>query len=164
MTDPAPELSRPVAVDRAQAGLSMEVIASAEECAAIAARMGLPAIERLACRFVTRWDAGDAVAAEGRLAARVVQTCVVTLENFPADIEEDFRVRFVPAGTESEELDLDADDEIPFEGATIDLGAATAEQLALALDPFPRKPGVEPELPPEEASGPFAALARLRRE
>ena len=37
-------------------------------------------------------------------------------------------------------------------GATIDLGEATVEQLALALDPFPRKPGIA--LPEEAAEAP----------
>jgi len=39
------------------------------------------------------------------------------------------------------------------------------EQLALALDPYPRKPGAA--LPVElldEPTGPFAALARLTRK
>jgi hypothetical protein len=46
----------------------------------------------------------------------------------------------------------------------IDLGEATTEQLALALDPFPRKPGAE--IPPEAKEapeGPFAALGRIRK-
>jgi hypothetical protein len=56
-----------------------------------------------------------------------------------------------------------------------DLGEAVAEQLALALDPYPRAPGAE--LPAEAAeagseegeatapgpAAPFAALAGLRR-
>ncbi|MGI4747246.1 MAG: DUF177 domain-containing protein, partial [Janthinobacterium lividum] len=132
------------------------------------------------------------------LAARLTRTCVVTLEEFPVVVAEQFMVRFVPAEPGDEqadvELDLDADDDVPYDGTTIDLGEAAIEQLALALDPYPRKPGAErpPGVvrgdPPtgegtdrwsddpdaevtaedgnEEAARPhpFAALARLRRE
>jgi uncharacterized metal-binding protein YceD (DUF177 family) len=89
---------------------------------------------------------------------------VVTLEPFATEVAEEFSVRFVPEDQLSEELDIEAEDEIPYAGATIDLGEATAEQLALALDPFPRRPGVE-FLEDEEAAddGPFAALARRPR-
>jgi hypothetical protein len=86
----------------------------------------------------------------------------VSLDAFDADIAEIFSVRFVPAGTESDDLDLDAQDEIGYEGGLLDLGEAASEQLALALDPFPRKPGAE--LSPDataEGSGAFAALAKL---
>jgi hypothetical protein len=55
-------------------------------------------------------------------------------------------------------------DEIPTgPGAVADLGEALAEQLALALDPYPRAP--DAALPPEaeEApASPFARLAALR--
>ena len=63
---------------------------------------------------------------------------------------------------ESDELDLEAEDEIPYEGTSIDLGEAASEQLALALDPFPRKPGAElPGSVGPHESGAFAALAKL---
>jgi len=44
-----------------------------------------------------------------------------------------------------------------------------AEFLALALDPYPRKPGVEfespqPEAEPDEKASPFAALAKLKEK
>ncbi len=85
----------------------------------------------------------------------------MTLESFDALILETFRVLFIRAGTETEDLDPEADDEIPYEDDVIDLGEASVEQLALALDPYPRKPGAE--LPADVSGGPlspFAALAR----
>ena len=86
-------------------------------------------------------------ACAGGAAGRITQTCVVSLDDFDAPIEEVFQVRFVPAGEESDDIDPDSDDEIPFEGNQIDLGEATAEQLGLALDPYPRMEGVEmPEI------------------
>ncbi len=94
----------------------------------------------------------------------MVQVCVVTLDEFAQPVQERFTVLFVPAGTETEDDDPEAPDQIPYEGV-IDLGEAAAEQLALALDPYPRRPDA-PELADEhgDAGGPFAALAALRRE
>jgi hypothetical protein len=46
----------------------------------------------------------------------------------------------------------------------IDLGALTAEFLALGLDPYPRKPGVDFDYrdPADEKDSPFAALNKLK--
>jgi len=71
----------------------------------------------------------------------------------------------VPDGTQEEEGDPESDDEIPYLGASIDLGEATVEQLALTLDPYPRKPDAvlpEEELP-DAVVHPFAALAACRK-
>jgi uncharacterized metal-binding protein YceD (DUF177 family) len=101
----------------------------------------------------------------GHLTAVVVRTCVVSLDEFEAKVEERFKIRFVPSGQETDDDDPESIDEIPYEGRLIDIGEAVAEQLGLALDPYPRKPGAE--LPSElgaEDSGPFAALAKLKKK
>lgn len=158
-----PELHRPVSIDRIGAqGLDLEIAANAEERAALAARMQVPAIAELHCQFQVR-RIGGVVAAEGHLRARLTQVCVVTLDEFEHRVSEDFGVHFVPAGEEDEDPDPDATDQIPYVGNAIDLGEAAAEQLALALDPYPRKPGAELADPGEaDASNPFAALANRR--
>ena len=50
--------------------------------------------------------------------------------------------------------------------ADIDLGALASEFLALALDPYPRKPGVEFEAPAVDDAdeSPFDALAELAKK
>lgn len=161
------ELHRPVAVDAlAPGGEEFVVQASAAECAALAARMRLPAVLSLRCRFRLLPGLAGGVAADGWLEAEVVQTCVVTLEDFSATLAEAFAVRFVPAGAEADDLDPESPDEIPYAGGVLDLGEAAAEQLALALDPYPRAPGATlPEVsgPAEDSASPFARLAELRR-
>jgi len=179
MTAP-PEMHRPVALGQiGTAGLEREVVATPAECAAIAARLLLPAVAALTCRFRLANAGAGVVVAEGMLAARVTQECVVTLDPFEVDIAEAFRVRFVPEAqfdAEDDSIDLEADDKIPYAGSHIDLGDAAVEQLALALDPYPRKPGVAlpedgPQAPTHAApeagtdaaprpASPFAALAR----
>jgi uncharacterized metal-binding protein YceD (DUF177 family) len=136
-----PELSRPLAVAEIPAvGRMARVEASEAERAALARRLRLPAIEALACDFMLRREGRGVIAAAGDLVARVVQVCVATAEEFSAPVEERFSVRFVAAGDESDAFDPEAPDEIPYQGGMLDLGEATAEQLALALDPWPRKP------------------------
>jgi uncharacterized metal-binding protein YceD (DUF177 family) len=159
-----PELSRLFPRSRVGEGATFIVEANPAERAALAARMGLLDIHRLVCTFELGRAQGAAVPATGSLVARVTQACVISLDPFEADITEDFAVRFVPAGTESDELDLEALDEIPYEGDMLDLGEATAEQLALALDPFPRKPGAElPGHPSEGDACAFETLRKLRQ-
>ncbi len=169
------ELSRVVPLDRIGAGgLEFEVEAGASECAALAVRLGVPAVLSLRCAFRLKAGRRGVVAAAGQLAARLVRDCVVTLEPFETSVAEAFQVRFVPAEQldpavcGEDLLDPDSDDEIGYEGAGIDLGEAAAEQLALGLDPYPRRPGVVslPAGPADDEPGvvaPFAALAALRR-
>jgi len=159
-----PELSRPLLAERIGAVPSaVRVEATAEECQALAARLRIPAVLGLSCDFLLRREGADTIHAEGRLSARVVQVCVVTLDEFEAEVAEPFTVRFVPEGAESAEIDPEAEDEIPYQGRSIDLGEAASEQLALALDPYPRRPGAL--LPEAEAAppGPFAGLGALRQ-
>lgn len=163
-----PELHRPVAVAAIlPGGQEFVVEANQAECAALAARMRLPAVQSLHCRFRLSPGLGGAVAAAGWLEAEVVQTCVVTLEDFAATISEQFEVCFVPAGSESDEIDPDETvDEIPYAEGVIDLGEAAAEQLALTLDPYPHAPeAFLPEIgsADEGSATAFARLAEWRR-
>jgi uncharacterized metal-binding protein YceD (DUF177 family) len=158
-----PEFYRSLSLDRiGPHGLDMTVEATPSECAALALRMNVPAVLAMSCDFHLIRESRDKVLARGVLRARITQTCVISLDDFDAPVEEVFQVRFVPSGEESDDVDPESDDEIPFEGNAIDLGEAAAEQLGLALDPYPRMPGVEmPEVEDEPEPHPFAALRRL---
>ena len=162
MTD---ELHRPILVGQIPAlGTQVQVEASPAECAALALRMMIPAVNAMRCRFQLHRETNTIIRATGTLSARVTQTCVISMEDFETAVEEGFAVRFVPAGTESDDLDPESDDEVPYENGTLDLGEAAAEQLGLALDPYPRAPdAVLPEVEEEAEPHPFAALDRLRR-
>ncbi|HTB42499.1 MAG TPA: DUF177 domain-containing protein [Acetobacteraceae bacterium] len=156
------ELHRPVPADRVgAAGLEVTVEANEAECAALAQRMQVPAVLALRCAFRLVRLTADCVLAEGHLQATVVQTCVVSLDDFAAAVDERFHIRFVPAGQESDDPDPETDDEIGYAGGALDLGEAAAEQLALVLDPYPRAPGAElPEIETDAQDHPFAALRR----
>ncbi len=106
----------------------------------LAARMGLPAIEALTCRFTLSRSKAGTVKAAGLLEATVVQEDVVTMEPFAAALRESFALRFVPEEKLQDMLDPDdPEDEVGYTGATLDLEEAMAQQLALALDPYPRQ-------------------------
>ena len=119
--------------------------------------------------------AGAGVRVRLALEADVVQSCVVTLEPVAAHVEDSASVLFAPEARPGQpfEIDLSAfegDISEPLEGDTIDIGELTAQYLALALDPYPRAPGVRFEAyvsgPVGEGAarrpGPFSALERLR--
>lgn len=163
-----PEFSRIVALARIpEAGREERLEAQPAECAALARRFAIPAVNRLRAVLRLRPEPGGAVLAEGRMEAEVVQDCVVTLDPVVQAVEEAVALRILPPGAAFSE-DPEGPDEIAAEGDAVDLGEALAEQLALALDPYPRAPGAA--LPGEEAgeaeappAGPFASLASLRR-
>lgn len=145
--------------------------AEAAERAALARRFGLVRIDRLEA-WAALTDAGDTVEANGRFEAEIVQTCAVSGEDLPVAIAEPLALRFVPAPSiDDEELELaEAElDEIPVEGDVFDLGEAVAQSLALAIDPYATGPEAErvrqeAGLSDEASSGPFAALAALRKQ
>lgn len=142
------------------------------QCAALAKRFGLESIPRLEGHFRLKHERSGIISAALTMQADVEQICVVTLEPFEEHIAEQTILRFVPLfmlsrkeGESDEEEDitpesLDSPDEIPYENDQIDLGAALSEQLALALNPYPRKPGASlPDEASDKSAHPFAALA-----
>ncbi len=140
--------------------------ADAAARARIAEELGLEGLERLQAEMsVSPWL--DGARLRGRLRANVRQTCGVTLEPLDSEIDADFELKLLPVGspnapTEPEEAVLDPDAEDPpelVENEQIDLGALVIEQLALEIDPFPRKPGAEFDPGPEDnPPSPFAVL------
>lgn len=101
----------------------------------------------------------------GRVRADAVQTCGLSLEPLPVQVDRTFSIDLTEAQErEPDEVDIAIDDNAPdlIEDGVIDLGVYAVEQLALSLDPFPRKPGavfVQPEEPGEVS--PFAVLLKL---
>ncbi len=175
--------SRPVSVDPLpDEGFEVEIEADAEERKALAALVGLVDIGKLGAVFrVTRRPQGR-VNVKGQVSATITQTCVVSLDPFESAVSEEVDVDFTrledieKAASERakreramprdqakfEEEDEDPPD--PIIDGKIDLGALAGEFLALALDPYPKKPGVSfDEIiteTPEERESPFAILRK----
>lgn len=165
------ELSRPYDATRLPAAEQV-IEASAEECAALAWRFGLVAVQSLAARITLKAD-GPTVRATGQLKADVVQSCAVSGEDLPVKIAEPIALHFVPPADSpesEEEIELEAEDldEIEMEGTRFDLGEAVAQSLALAIDPYLEGPGAEEirkaGLLGQGEGSPFAALKGLIKE
>ncbi len=158
-----PELSRPLVLAHVPAaGRQLRIEADTGECTALAARFGIPAVESLVAELHLMPEAGGAVRVQGRLRAAVTQNCVVTVEPVAQQVDQPLALRLLPAGQVADEAP-DEPDEIEAEGEAIDLGEVVAEQLALALDPYPRAPGAEmPDAARDPEASPFAALRSLR--
>jgi uncharacterized metal-binding protein YceD (DUF177 family) len=176
-TAPQPEFSRRIDLASLEAReVVREVEATPAEREALARRLDLIALHALKANLRVRQRSEHVVEVQGAFEADLEQACVVTLEPVPAHLEGKFQQIYSadaeePSGEVVVDLDEDEEDDLPepLPEDAIDLGEAVVQQLAVALDPYPRKPGAEI---PAEYSGvadpggqdrPFASLARLRR-
>jgi len=176
-SEPAPvEFSRIVDIEALADEELLQIIeATPGERAALARRFGLLALDGLRAKVRLRKERGPQIRVEGEFTAEVVQSCVVTLEPVRSRVADTFSISFAPAADldQGTELDLSpwAEDlPEPLVGGAVDIGETVAQQLALALDPYPRAEGVTfaaadyPALSPDRPeNGPFAALASLRK-
>jgi uncharacterized metal-binding protein YceD (DUF177 family) len=169
----APAFSRPVRVGTLPSEpIERAIEAEAEERAALAALYRLPTIAKLAATFAVRRVGRDGARVAGHVHAEFTQVCVVSLEPFPATLDERVDVRFAPPDEADETrrgemMALDEEDPPdPIVDGVIDLGALAAEFFALALDPYPRKPGVSfaPPAAESESASPFAALPQWQEK
>jgi uncharacterized metal-binding protein YceD (DUF177 family) len=180
------EIERIIDLERmGSGGTALEVTASEGERAALIKRFGFIGLPALAARVTVDRRAGGQVVVEGRLRAKVVQACILTLEPVTQAIDDTFRIVFKRDFAEEHDpesgeavLNAQPDAPEPLAGNLLDVGEIVAEQLLLAADPYPRRPGVKLEdvlQKPRNASKaggragrdqqrrhPFAGLAALR--
>jgi uncharacterized metal-binding protein YceD (DUF177 family) len=168
---PDEAIARPVVVDPwPSSGIELSFEATPEQCRALAERFDLVGVARFAGHAQLERCGKDEVRLRGRLQAEVVQSCVVSLEDVRSAVDEAFECRFTrPGGEVADDLAWDQDVE-PLEGTELDIGEIFAQQLALALDPYPRAAEayalVSLELGPNIALGedePEGALAAAMR-
>jgi len=156
-----------------ETGLHREIAAGPAERDAMAALGGLQQVIAADAALDLTPVGEGRVRVQGRVRARVVQTCVVTLDPVENDVDEAIDLIFAPAsqirelaesvddGSETET----ADPPEPIVKGVIDIGRLATDALYLGLDPYPRKPDavfepiVEPVDPDEH---PFAALKALK--
>ena len=170
--------SRLVRVDALpREGQVVTIEATPAEREELASFYRLPAIAALTATLrLDPWGRGGA-RVTGAVHGELTQVCVVSLEPFPAIVDEDVDVRFAPqtvansrstAAQQTETFSLaDEDEPDPVIDGKIDLGALTAEFFALGLDPYPCKPGAildEERTNSEPTDSPFAALAQRDKD
>ena len=178
--------------------VTIEIIADDTERNALAKRFGLLAVSSLGATVRLQTVAGFGVdnntdiLAVVKFRACLMQTCSVTLDPINDTIEASFKQLFSPQSnfpkndnaddSDDEEFldvtdaDMDefvdsgpmADPPEPIIDGKIDIGELIAEELAVRINPFPRKKGVNFEWVSQNKadlgakSGPFAALGALK--
>jgi uncharacterized metal-binding protein YceD (DUF177 family) len=174
-TEPADPLSATLSWDVETAdvpanGAEFRKSATAAEREALAKSLNLLSCENCTATYRIRRLAGDRYGLRGTLSAEVVQACVITLAPVYDTATATFSVEFRPADEAAAEggtVDLDDETDIePIDGHRLAVGRVVFEELAAALNPYPRRPGAEYSPPAEDASvaknNPFAALAKLK--
>ena len=173
--DNDPIIDARVRVDSLPAtGRSLIVETSPEEREALAERLDILSVEAFGAKLLARPLKGG-IEVSGTLVADVTQACVVSFEPVPEHIEEKMFRLFLqgaqhdPDPTPGAEVYVDLErDDLPdhFDGPEADLSEWLIETLSLALDPYPRKPGVELESTytddSDEPDSPFEALKALK--
>lgn len=164
------EFSRPVDVLRLPpAGGRYDIAASAEERAALAKRFDLLTLDRLEARVQLVPIAAGFYRLSAALEAELTQACVVTFAPVASRLSESFSLLY-GAHDDQKDVLLDGESEIvePIEGGMVDIGEAVAQQLSLALDPFPRAAEAPAQCGAivageQRLDSPFAVLAKLRK-
>jgi len=196
-TDREIEFSRIIRADHiGELGESFSFTADGEECRRLAERCDLLSLNGLEASVevsLLKVRGAKGMKAEGvrarvKFVADVLQSCVVTLEPVANKVEHGFEVDYLPEGVDMTDAELlseldgrtegevfvDVDEVDPPEvmrDGEFDIGDAIAENLSLALDPYPRAPGVE-AVPYRTSGGaaedddgavsPFAVLEKLK--
>jgi uncharacterized metal-binding protein YceD (DUF177 family) len=176
---PTSEFARHVVIEPwPEGGLEIELEATAEERRSLARRFDLIELPSLrASGRLQRTADGLELRLRGQLQAEVVQSCVISLEPIASRVQEPIerRYRRVAPGEALPEPELLVDPEAAevesLRGTAIDLGEVVAEELGLALDPYPRSGDAYGRLPPlgpdvslgepERPASPFAVLEDL---
>ncbi len=154
-----------------ESGFELEAVA--QERLAVARRLDLLQLEELVAEGTVEAGSGGVIRVRGALRARLRQRCVVTLEPVEAEVTAEFDRLFLRGGTVAGTVILDPEEEEPepLLGDLLDLGELVTEELALAIDPYPRSPDAESHLARYASigeagggAGPLAeALRRLGR-
>jgi hypothetical protein len=176
------EIERIVDVDRlGTGGSALDIVASDGERAALAKRFGFLALPVFSARVTVDRRLGGQIVVEGRLRGKIVQACILTLDPVTQELDDTFRIVFKRDLAEERDpesgealLSAQPDAPEPLTENLLDVGEIVAEQLSLAADPYPRRPGVtlEDVLPKprnvsrtghkERPRHPFSGLAALR--
>lgn len=154
-----------------EAGVEIALVPNEAERAQIASWAEVSAVPRFEAKIMLKRLSPTRFSYVADLRAEVVQPCSVTLEPVTQKIEEKFtrELHLTHATRHRPELVELApgagDDEAPeeIESPRYDVAGPVLEEFSLAIDPYPRAPGVAYRPPPDEKpESPFAVLARLK--
>lgn len=172
---PESPLSRPVPLSiGTDQRVDLAIETSSDERAAVAAWLEIEACPSLAAT-VSVAPVGDGFRCQGWVRVDLVMQCVVTGDPVPAHVEfaVDRMLRIgeepVADGDEPETFDPGEEDVDWLAEPVVDVGRIVAEEVSLNLPLAPRSADADTVMQQvnpddDEASGPFAQLARLRTD
>lgn len=161
-------------------GMPVVIEADSRQRAALAREHGLLDVRSWRADLLVEPWKRNGVKVSGRVVADIVQECVVTLDPLENRIDEAVEGVFLPEDSKLGRLGLESAGEIlvaaegpdspeTFAGDKIDVGAFAEEFFGLAIDPYPRKKGVE--IAPvvaddgsDEADGPLQQKLKALRD
>jgi uncharacterized metal-binding protein YceD (DUF177 family) len=169
MSPPAPEFSRLVEVARLSTRpFRQRIEATAEERERLSQRLDLISLDHVVADVELRRQSPEMILLEAEFAAEFEQCCAVSLEPVRGAVSDRFSLVYGPAPEEEQEIALTSDEPAfePLDGNSIDIGEAVAQELSLALPIFPRDPEarIDQAAMAEPLEGPFAMLARVRKD
>lgn len=155
-----------------RAGDEVTVTARGEELAPIAAWAEIRSVETLSATIDLQKHSPVRFSYDAELRAEITQDCVVTLEPVRSKLQRTIHRELHLTENAQTKTDVvvdpnAADDDISEEISSLhyDLAGPLLEELVLALDPYPRAPGVAFEPPNDhepEPESPFAVLKKLK--
>jgi uncharacterized metal-binding protein YceD (DUF177 family) len=158
-----------------QAGMPVILKADEKELRRLAKAFDLIDVSSFTAEMLVKKWRKDGVKITGIVKADITQSCVVTLEPLKANVSNDIDAVFVPENSKLSRPQISGEGEIiidfdgpdlpeTFSGDTIDVGALAEEMFGLAIDPYPRKEGIDFEFQDagaaqvEKKPSPFAKL------
>ncbi len=157
------------------AGDEVVVSANTAELVQLAHWGSVRSVESFSAKIDLRRLSSSRFSYDAVLQTEIVQDCVVTLEPVRSVLKRRTRRELHLAETSRFPADGDVvvdpvsdDDDVREEIASLhyDLAAPLLEELVLAIDPYPRAPGVAFAAPPDPATkpeSPFAVLKNLKK-
>jgi uncharacterized metal-binding protein YceD (DUF177 family) len=162
-----------------KAGRRFNLVATESECRELEGRLNVRTVNSVEAQYrVDPMGGRSGLLAAGTITADIVQACIVSLEDVPEHISEEFAVRLVnEAHAENQrELDLDPEegDFEHYSGDFIEMSEVLTQYVSLALNPYPRMNTVSQDEETVYSSGsgadddvdekphPFAELKKLQ--
>ncbi|MCP5083407.1 MAG: DUF177 domain-containing protein [Alphaproteobacteria bacterium] len=171
------EFSRPLEISELEHGqIVRELTADTTELSALQQRYDVEALWSASASLTISPEAEGVVKVTGFVRADLSQICSVSLEAVEEAINEPVSITYLPPGVDEPNVATDSpletqEDYEPFDGMSLELGEFVVQEIAAAIDPYPRKSGVvfgnQGQLgdnAPEERDNPFAVLQKLKGE
>ena len=174
-SEPLPPIERVYDLNRlSEAGYETKITLDEDQRRELTGWVDVVSVNKFEARVSLRRLSSSRFAYAAHLDADVVQSCTVTLEPVYASVSIDFTRSLLLVPHVKKTLDFSSElspaageDDVPEEidSTRYDLAAPLLEEFSLAIDPYPRAPGVAFDVGKETVEvpeSPFAVLGKLK--